>query len=735
MTLSAVVNPYQPIVGLTGIGLNQGLLYIGVDGSDPEVNPQACFWDDQGATPATQPIDIIGGYPMRLGSPARLYTAALYSIRVRDRSGAQVFYEAHAVPSGPATNGVYAALTSAEAALIPSAQHSLGLTLLGYAAAGDGGGAFYRYATIQSAGPGKFQSADGAWWEIAQTTLDPRMFGAIGDGTTDDTTAVQVALTLAGSRGGGIVCIQQRYSVNSLNIPSYVTVAGSGQGMLIRHSALSAPLISALGGATGFVLQDITIDCGSAADNQSMFAYGATAGSGSALRRVTFQNGMNRWAVRADWTAAVTNVVIEDCRFTNHPAGGVIILPQVKGASHIYVRRNVFDQVGNNVLSIHDITGSPWDCNFDVFFDDNLITNCLNTGANGAIPFEMWSVTRGSCSRNVVDSGTRGLSSGSFSQDVVLADNVVSNQTAYGCEAGNARRVTMSSNRFYNCASGIAFTSGIEIRDFLICDNEFVGTGLSAYNAGNPSRSIYTGANANIYGLRIIDNSFVDQEFARFCIDISAAMGVGSSVVVSGNRMRATTFNSSINGFNANADVCVISHNQMVRTAAYDASHYSNSDAPNFIASPTTTATPHQWTCSHNVIMQLGAITGSVYLSGIGRSLGATAVAGLIIVDNVMVGAFGSSSGAFFISSIAGDTILRSNNTDAVTSTPVFTGLAGATVYRDLIRRFSGSAAPTTGTWRRGDIVDNSVPTVGQPTGWVCTAAGSPGTWVARANL
>lgn len=45
------------------------------------------------------------------------------------------------------------------------------------------------------------------------------------------------------------------------------------------------------------------------------------------------------------------------------------------------------------------------------------------------------------------------------------------------------------------------------------------------------------------------------------------------------------------------------------------------------------------------------------------------------------------------------------------------------------------SAAPTTGTWRVTDIVWNSAPASGQPAGWVCTVAGTPGTWKAMANL
>lgn len=48
------------------------------------------------------------------------------------------------------------------------------------------------------------------------------------------------------------------------------------------------------------------------------------------------------------------------------------------------------------------------------------------------------------------------------------------------------------------------------------------------------------------------------------------------------------------------------------------------------------------------------------------------------------------------------------------------------------------TAAPTAGDWHVGDFVRNSAPaeagTAGSKyvvTGWVCTVAGSPGTWVA----
>lgn len=39
------------------------------------------------------------------------------------------------------------------------------------------------------------------------------------------------------------------------------------------------------------------------------------------------------------------------------------------------------------------------------------------------------------------------------------------------------------------------------------------------------------------------------------------------------------------------------------------------------------------------------------------------------------------------------------------------------------------SAIPTAGTWQRGEILYNSAPAPGGYVGWVCTAAGTPGTW------
>jgi hypothetical protein len=51
------------------------------------------------------------------------------------------------------------------------------------------------------------------------------------------------------------------------------------------------------------------------------------------------------------------------------------------------------------------------------------------------------------------------------------------------------------------------------------------------------------------------------------------------------------------------------------------------------------------------------------------------------------------------------------------------------------IADIEGSAAPVSGTWTRGSRVWNTAPVAGGTPGWVCVAAGTPGTWKAMANL
>lgn len=63
----------------------------------------------------------------------------------------------------------------------------------GYSTVCDLGMAHYKRSASEPSHAGKFQSADGAWWELAEAVVTPEMFGAVGDGSVNDTTALNNA--------------------------------------------------------------------------------------------------------------------------------------------------------------------------------------------------------------------------------------------------------------------------------------------------------------------------------------------------------------------------------------------------------------------------------------------------------------------------------------------------------------------------------------------------------------
>lgn len=124
--------------------------------------------------------------------------------------------------------GRYETRTAAAAATIAAAFNVV--QTLGYATAGDGGGATYKRVGSEPSHAGKFQSADGAWWEIAEPFYDTRMFGAKLDGTTNDTTATQNALDAA-FLGPKVVKFGKGYTqISQIAVPQGVRLEGAGIG-------------------------------------------------------------------------------------------------------------------------------------------------------------------------------------------------------------------------------------------------------------------------------------------------------------------------------------------------------------------------------------------------------------------------------------------------------------------------------------------------------------------------
>jgi hypothetical protein len=186
-----VLNPYQQFFGLDGLPLTGGYVYIGLANQDPETNPTPVFWDEALTIPAAQPLRTIGGYLARSGAPAKAYLATSpYSIRVRNKVNVEVYY-------------------------LPEAHDEFADTL-GQIADGDGSLLGY-----QPRG-----------WTTPATVkkyLDNSVQAHLIDGlTTDQTAAINAAVTALGSNGGVIDIPVGTFCVNAVIAQDNIVLRGQG---------------------------------------------------------------------------------------------------------------------------------------------------------------------------------------------------------------------------------------------------------------------------------------------------------------------------------------------------------------------------------------------------------------------------------------------------------------------------------------------------------------------------
>lgn len=181
-----------------------------------------------------------------------------------------------------------------------------------------------------------FAAFSGVFYNVKAPT-----YGAAGDGTTDDTTAVQASLTAAGNAGGGIVFFPQgTYRITSaLTVPSGVSLWGAGPNVSligIDHAtanaltfSASATFASEVRGLNVLPLQSnsgkhLVVESGTRLFIQNCHIGAATTtGIGMSLDNastmvtcmgVTFQNGgAASYGIQCNSVAA--RVVLIGCRF------------------------------------------------------------------------------------------------------------------------------------------------------------------------------------------------------------------------------------------------------------------------------------------------------------------------------------------------------------------------------------------------------------------------------------
>lgn len=216
--------------------VSTGVWYRASDARDPRsITEGVTVQTQEGTTHAgrawrfANPLPNIGDDPIVIA----FYLSASFSADVNalvDSKLAEVIAIIGGLGDAPLVEYAnYASRAIAAASFIPSIKSFL--ITAGYTAVGDGGGALYkRVSSAPTPALSGFQSADGGWWQIAVPTLSPEMFGAIGNGTADDTVAVQACIDA--QRPSGAIAIKGRYRITS-------QVIVQGKSLVFQGSAYS----------------------------------------------------------------------------------------------------------------------------------------------------------------------------------------------------------------------------------------------------------------------------------------------------------------------------------------------------------------------------------------------------------------------------------------------------------------------------------------------------------------
>jgi hypothetical protein len=682
------IQPTFPIFTETnGLPLENGYIWIGAANLDPQGNPISVYWDAALTIPAAQPIRTINGYPSRNGTPARLYVDSDYSIRVQNSNGSLVYSAPQATErySDVVVGGVNAEDVIYDPPFL--------------------GG-------VQTNAEAKFAQ-----------TVSVKDFGAVGDGVTDDTAAIQLALDSGALAiyfpGGSYLC-------GGLTVPATVQRV-YGEGLLLAN-ANGVTVMQVLTDVTRVRTKDIDglRFNGNSKTGATGIKFGSVTNNPSpGAQEAVLYLAMRDTSFRAFDTAIDSRVSME------HHYDNVVCYQNTVGMK-LYsdptnggCNANTFTcmRFEQNTVGVMVVSNSPFPLHNNLFLGCIWQSNSVcgfysngNTSSNSGIDVKSFHVEGNGtgAATVVIDGFTVKKSDFHFVKTTAVLED---------CDLSTALNPSV-----------IAETSS----KINVVNLTSFGSPFNLIYGPDATSQIYESGFCPNNGTKIIESYGFFNSINRCAVIGSPKMNLGFY------RNNSTMANPAIPTLNNTTGA--------VATSITKDPNLGLMSSIQFATSPGSTATNRNyWNNGDGTTGDLflfsvicvssadTAIRFQTLLTGAFTSVDVNFVAGVpkrIVVCGVLSSTQGLQVYTYPTDSVGATLSFKAHEYVLTTDISVLNdvyqnGLCGVKTlnYEQL------SAPPASGTWNRNDVVWNSAAASGQPPGWVCTVSGTPGTWAAMANL
>jgi hypothetical protein len=559
-----------------------------------------------------------------------------------------------------------------------------------------------------------------------QESVSVKDFGAVGNGVVDDTSAVQAALSAVSSSGFRLLFPAGTYLCGPLFVYSNTSITFDPSAVLYARA--------------GFGLNDRFLNITSVSNV-------TIHGNMARLRmpKAEYTSGEQRHGV---FITSATNVLITNFRSTDTGGDGFYIGEATPGvpSKNINILECQADNNRRQGMSIVSVV--------NCLVQGGLYSNTIGTAPQAGIDVEpnagcvIQSVTirdvrtynNAGCGIIVVPTGSGSVSNSTFSLVIDScyseADGSANGDASFKFDNGAAPANAIQGQILVrNCTSLLANRNGLligyltwgsncpqlDIDTLRIISPAQTATASTAFAAGVNMYTNFAATNlSNVTLRKVTCDDYTAKMYCGFYMSSAATYGV-----------------VNVNMYDCSASTQLLADSQYVILTKFQGSILnSNPPVKTFAAGNFALQryTGYLITQSGNGVLTLPDATLHAGLEYTFQNTANTTMqvrpAG---ADSILY--YGLAAGNDMVSVTTGDYMkLRSLGATGW----IVLALNGAwrpLGYSKPNRILWNDAAPTTGTWERGDRVFRVSAAIGSPKSWVCTVAGTPGTWVSEGNL